>query len=111
VSVAVGVLLVFFGRGLRAWAHRHLRVIGEDRIPVVLPIVKLVETGPYAYLNHPLYVGALIWIAGLGVVCLGWGGFVVALAAVPFYMDRMLLENSLVLLYKAQQPGPEQEGL
>jgi protein-S-isoprenylcysteine O-methyltransferase Ste14 len=56
----LGVVFVACGEGLRIWAVRHIGVISRTRSDRLGP---LVETGPFALIRNPLYVGNLaLWI-------------------------------------------------
>lgn len=70
-----GLALVALGEGIRLAAVGHIgppsRTRGAD-------VGALVDTGPYARLRNPLYLGNALLFAGLGVVLWPW-----ALAAVP----------------------------
>jgi protein-S-isoprenylcysteine O-methyltransferase Ste14 len=60
-SVWLGAVLVAFGEGLRIWAVRHIGVISRTRSDRLGP---LVETGPFALIRNPLYVGNIALWAG-----------------------------------------------
>jgi protein-S-isoprenylcysteine O-methyltransferase Ste14 len=60
-SVAVGLPVSLLGLLLRAWATGHL----EKNI-------RLAESGPYAYVRNPLYVGTLLVAAGLVIASRRW---------------------------------------
>ncbi|MDJ0867505.1 MAG: isoprenylcysteine carboxylmethyltransferase family protein [Myxococcota bacterium] len=53
-SLALGSGVALLGCALRLWAAGHLKKTEE-----------LTQTGPYAYVRHPLYAGALIVGVGL----------------------------------------------
>jgi protein-S-isoprenylcysteine O-methyltransferase Ste14 len=67
-AVFVGLLWIAAGAALRVWATGHLYKNQE-----------LTISGPYAYLRHPLYAGALLIGIGLAVAA----GPAVALVALP----------------------------
>lgn len=93
------MILVLLGVGLRAWAIWHLRRAGlswEQFYRVSYPRGGLARTGPYRYMNHPCYVGSLVWLAGAGMLCLGWGGAIIALPAWPLFAERILREDRLL---------------
>jgi hypothetical protein len=69
-----GGIAVAFGAGLRAWGAGHL--VKTDR---------LVVSGPYAYMRHPLYAGTLLVAAGLGAAAGPRGLALVALVFAPFF--------------------------
>jgi len=58
--IAVGLLLVLGGEGLRFWSAGHL--IKNQRLTV---------SGPYAHLRHPLYAGTML--VGVGLLWMGGG--------------------------------------
>ncbi|MFQ6036688.1 MAG: phosphatase PAP2 family protein [Sedimentisphaerales bacterium] len=53
VMAVIGFILVFTGAFIRFWARGHFRR------------GRLITTGPYALLRHPLYLGSLLVIAGV----------------------------------------------
>lgn len=56
----LGVAFVACGEGLRIWAVRHIGVISRTRGDRLGPVV---ETGPFALIRNPLYVGNLaLWV-------------------------------------------------
>src|ERR1700735_3234919 len=60
-SLAVGLPESLAGLLLRAWATGHL----EKNI-------RLAESGPYAYVRNPLYLGTLLVAAGLVIASRRW---------------------------------------
>jgi protein-S-isoprenylcysteine O-methyltransferase Ste14 len=68
---AVGIALMWIGIGLRLWAFRTLgrfftfTVMTSDDQPVV-------SDGPYGFVRHPSYTGALHACAGVGLVQGNW---------------------------------------
>ncbi len=61
VSLAAGLPLSVLGLALRAWAAGHLE---KNRA--------LTETGPYAWVRNPLYLGTLTVAAGLAIAARRW---------------------------------------
>ena len=99
--VLPGMVLVVLGYGLRVWGAQHLRQSGiadlaGTRIP---PDGIYCTTGPYKYLKHPLYWGSLMVIAGIGVCVFGMSGLVLAIPAVPSFVERGFLETEARTLY------------
>jgi len=72
-SLALGLPVSALGLLLRAWATGHL----EKNI-------RLAESGPYAYVRNPLYLGTLLVAAGLAIASRHW--LLAALFAVVFLL-------------------------
>src|SRR5579871_2783404 len=60
-SLAIGLPVSLLGLFLRGWATGHL----EKNI-------RLAESGPYAYVRNPLYIGTLLVAAGLVIAARRW---------------------------------------
>lgn len=60
-SLALGLLVSALGLWLRAWATGHV----EKNI-------RLAESGPYAYVRNPLYLGTLLVAAGFVIASRRW---------------------------------------
>jgi protein-S-isoprenylcysteine O-methyltransferase Ste14 len=61
-SLLAGLPVSIAGLALRAWAAGHLE---KNR--------DLAQSGPYAYLRNPLYIGTLLVAAGLVLAARQWG--------------------------------------
>jgi protein-S-isoprenylcysteine O-methyltransferase Ste14 len=72
----LGGLVVLAGCALAAWGARSL---GPSLTPGTepLPDAKLVTSGPYAHLRHPIYAGLVLILAGY---TLAWSNWTLALA-------------------------------
>jgi protein-S-isoprenylcysteine O-methyltransferase Ste14 len=73
LSVATGIVVA----GASAWiAYRGIRDLGDNltALPAPRRAARLVETGVYARVRHPIYVGVI----GLGI---GWGLVAVSVPA------------------------------
>lgn len=57
---------------------------------------RVIATGPYALVRHPMYVGALIMILGMPPALGSWWGLIPALACVPILMLRTLDEERML---------------
>lgn len=82
-SLAFGLPVSTAGLLLRAWAAGHLA-----------KNMRLAETGPYAYVRNPLYLGTLIVAAGLAIASHRWA--LAALFAAVFvlvYLPAIELEE------------------
>ena len=63
---------------------------------------KVISTGPYARVRHPMYVGVLIMIAGIPLALDAWWGLAIIAVAVPALILRILDEETLL---KKDLPG------
>jgi protein-S-isoprenylcysteine O-methyltransferase Ste14 len=62
----------------------------------VEPYQKLVDTGPYAWVRHPMYAGALVAVAGVPLILGSWWGEIAALALAAAIVLRLLDEERLL---------------
>jgi protein-S-isoprenylcysteine O-methyltransferase Ste14 len=55
----------------------------------------LIEAGPYRYIRHPSYTGALVTLLGFGLALGNWAGLAAALACMGFaYAYRITVEEA-----------------
>jgi len=66
-----GEVLFVLGSAFTAWSYSYL---GRHRLPYaeVLPDHQIVEDGPYRYIRHPGYVGAMVALTGLSLAVQSW---------------------------------------
>ena len=88
-AAGLGLALAVAGLGWTAWAAWSLA-----RAPAPLtaagPARVLVEHGPYAYGRHPMYLGALLGLLGVGLAVASTAWMVAALLAFAV-IDRWLV--------------------
>ncbi|WP_315704590.1 MULTISPECIES: isoprenylcysteine carboxylmethyltransferase family protein [unclassified Bradyrhizobium] len=104
--VAVGgdalVLLSFAGIFLvfreSSFAAATIEVANDQRV---------ISTGPYAIVRHPMYAAALILLAGIPIALGSWWGLLTIGTIVPFLIWRLLDEERFLGLnlpgYRAYQ--------
>jgi len=63
---------------------------------------KVISTGPYALMRHPMYVGVLIMVIGVPLALDSWWGLAILLISIPVLMWRILDEEQLL---KKDLPG------
>ena len=66
VAMWAGALLVMIGFALVVWAIATVQRAGSN-VPTNMPTTTIVESGPYALSRNPIYLGAILFLAGLGV--------------------------------------------
>lgn len=75
-TLAAGCMLGTAGGLIRMWCHRELGRFFTWQL-AVRDDHKLVTTGPYAYVQHPSYIGWALIVAGNIVLVLNKGSYVV----------------------------------
>ena len=84
---------------LLAWGYLQYRLAGNYRLRqggggpgISIPPERLVVGGPYRFCRNPMYLGHLVFLAGLALALCSWlGGAVFAFHAVWF--DRRVRED------------------
>lgn len=95
---AVGLALLLGGLTLHWWARLHLGQFYGER-EEVQPGQYLVQSGPYAYVRHPLYTSYFALALGLVLINPALSTLLaVAYAVVDFYLatrreEKLLIEN------------------
>jgi protein-S-isoprenylcysteine O-methyltransferase Ste14 len=93
----VGIGLMFAGMALRLYS---ISLLGryftfEVAVHTDQPVI---EIGPYRYIRHPSYAGALITITGLGLTLGNWVGLIALLGCmVVAYGYRIPIEESALI--------------
>jgi protein-S-isoprenylcysteine O-methyltransferase Ste14 len=60
------------------------------------PDHKVISTGPYALMRHPMYAGALIMLLGIPIALGSWWGVLVFVATTPALLWRLLDEEKFL---------------
>jgi protein-S-isoprenylcysteine O-methyltransferase Ste14 len=92
----LGILLVAGGMALVVWAATHIRdaFLGE----VQPRLAELIQTGPYQFVRHPVYLGMTIALAGVAISLRSWPGLIaVFLLFLPSQVYRARLEEKALL--------------
>jgi len=90
VSIA-GDLLIFLSYGFFLWVFRE-NSYGASTIQVTEG-QKVVSTGPYALVRHPMYAGALFMLAGMSLALGSCWGLFFCLLTIPVLMWRLIDEE------------------
>ena len=95
---------------LLAWGYLQYRLVGNYRSRlggggpgISIPPDRIVEAGPYRWVRNPMYLGHLIFFAGIAAVLASW----VALAVLVFHVfwfDRRVREDERHLLELFGEP-------
>jgi protein-S-isoprenylcysteine O-methyltransferase Ste14 len=62
----------------------------------VMPGQRVVATGPYAMVRHPMYLGALVMLAGIPLALGSWWGLAAMVPLVPVLAWRLLDEEEML---------------
>ena len=85
--MSIGWLAIFFVFRENSFSSATVE-IAEDQ--------KVVSTGPYAWVRHPMYAGAVLMLLGMPVALGSWWGVVVLLAMLPAFVWRIFDEEKLL---------------
>jgi protein-S-isoprenylcysteine O-methyltransferase Ste14 len=91
--VALGLLVDLFVMRENSFAGSTIETVADQ---------KVIATGPYARVRHPLYVGVLIMVIGVPLALGSWWGLAILVITVPVLMWRILDEEKLL---KKDLPG------
>lgn len=85
--VAVGFLIIFFVYKENTFASATIEVAPEQ---------KVVSTGLYAFVRHPMYLGGLCLFVGMSLALGSWWGLYVFLLIMPALIWRIFDEENLL---------------
>jgi len=93
----VGFLFTVFGHGIVVWAigvntffSPQVRIQTERGHKVAI-------TGPYKFIRHPGYVGAILFTIGVPILLGSWWALIPNLAAVVLFIIRTVLEDKTLI--------------
>jgi protein-S-isoprenylcysteine O-methyltransferase Ste14 len=93
----LGIALMWLGIGFRYYAMRVLGRYFTFQVDVRSGQT-VIEAGPYRYVRHPSYTGALITVIGLGLVLGNWASLVAMLVCVLIgYAYRIRVEEAALV--------------
>jgi protein-S-isoprenylcysteine O-methyltransferase Ste14 len=93
VLVGLGFFLTFLVLRENSYGASTIQVIEGQ---------KVISTGPYAIVRHPMYAGALVMLLGMPLALGSWWGLCVLLFIVPVLIWRLLDEERLL---RKELPG------
>ena len=60
------------------------------------PDQKVISTGPYALVRHPMYAGAIVMLVGMPIALGSWWGLLVIVAMIPALIWRLFDEEKFL---------------
>jgi protein-S-isoprenylcysteine O-methyltransferase Ste14 len=82
--VLIGWLAIFFVFKENSFSSSTIELAPDQRV---------VSTGPYAWVRHPMYAGGLIMLVGMPIALGSWWGLLIIVAIVPALIWRLLDEE------------------
>ncbi|HUP96864.1 MAG TPA: isoprenylcysteine carboxylmethyltransferase family protein [Usitatibacter sp.] len=83
------VPLLVWGYLQYRWVGRYRTRLGGGGPGVSIPPERIVEAGPYRWVRNPMYLGHLIFFAGLALALHSWLGAAVLAAHVAWFHQRV----------------------
>ena len=87
VLVALGFLIIFFVDKENSFASATIELAPEQ---------KVISTGPYALIRHPMYFGGLVMFVGIPLSLGSWWGLFVIVLMMPALIWRLLDEEKFL---------------
>jgi protein-S-isoprenylcysteine O-methyltransferase Ste14 len=84
VLMAVGWLAIYFVFKENSFTSATIELAPDQ---------KVISTGPYAVVRHPMYCGALVMLLGIPIALGSWWGVLALVAIVPALVWRLLDEE------------------
>jgi protein-S-isoprenylcysteine O-methyltransferase Ste14 len=95
--IIVGGLIVIAGTGLRIWAIQTLGRFFTATVQIQEEH-QLIQHGPFRYIRHPSYTGALLTAVGGAIVLESWFGLLIAAACMLYaYYVRITAEEAALV--------------
>ena len=88
VLIALGFLGIFFVFRENTFSSSTIEITPDQ---------KVISTGPYALVRHPMYAGALIMLVGIPMALGSWWGLLVIVAMVPALIWRLFDEETFLV--------------
>lgn len=90
-----------WGLPLLAWGYLQYRLVGNYRLylggggpGVSIPPQRLVVAGPYRWSRNPMYLGHLVFLAGLALALHSWPGAAVFASHAAWFQRRVRADEA-----------------
>jgi protein-S-isoprenylcysteine O-methyltransferase Ste14 len=88
ILVVVGFVLIYFVYKENSFASATIELAPEQ---------KVISTGPYALVRHPMYFGGLLMLLGMAVALGSWYGLLALAAMMPALLWRLRDEEKFLV--------------
>jgi len=88
VFVALGILVIFYVFKENSFTAATIEVAADQ---------KVISSGPYARVRHPMYLGGLIFIVGIPLALGSWWGLLTIVLFAPVMAWRILDEEKFLV--------------
>ncbi len=92
-----GLILTLAGLGLVFWARRTLGKywgVSTSQQVKLLDDHRLIQSGPYAWVRHPMYFGAWVWMLGITLVYPVWATLLLFISMLIAFGGRARREEA-----------------
>jgi len=97
-----GTIITLMGLGFAVWARVHLGKYWSS-MPAIREDHKLIRTGPYRFVRHPIYTGVQVGIAGTAIIIGMSLGLIVFFLIMVVYLWKIRMEEN----YLSEEFGEE----
>jgi len=91
-----GVALFIAGLGLYEIARRTLGKFFTGAVRI-LPEHKLIISGPYSLIRHPIYLGEILFEFSIPMIANSLYGFIIMLVIIPILLNRIRIEEKILV--------------
>ncbi len=91
-----GFALGLAGLGLWTWTHVALGTLWSAQLQLRANH-RLVTSGPYSRVRHPMYTAILVWVTSLGFVIANWVPIIFAVSVAVILVARVPREEQMMI--------------
>jgi protein-S-isoprenylcysteine O-methyltransferase Ste14 len=95
IAIPVGFYMIHIVMETNSYATAVVRIQSERGHQVI-------STGPYAFVRHPMYSGAILYFIGMGLLLGSWWAVAIAAVIVALFALRAVWEENTLI---AELPG------
>ena len=87
ILIVLGWTIILFVFRENTFTSATIEVVADQRV---------VSTGPYAVVRHPMYSGSLLYFLGIPIALGSWWGLLVGMLMMPVFVLRLFDEEKLL---------------